>query len=71
MVIIIPYNNFTQQPLDKIQAFFGIDTESEIYAVIGNILSYLSDLPEVDRMKTTAPTRSPNNKSAPKLFRKW
>lgn len=50
MVIIIPYNNFTQQPLDKIQAFFGIDTESEIYAVIGNILSYLSDLPEVDRV---------------------
>ena len=51
MVIIIPYSNFTQQHLDKIQAFFGLDTESEIYAVIGNILSYLSDLPEVDRMK--------------------
>lgn len=51
MVIIIPYSNSTQQHLDKIQAFFGIDTESEIYAVIGNILSYLSDLPEVDRIK--------------------
>lgn len=47
----MPYNNFTQRQLNEIQAVFGIDTESEIYTVIGNILSHLSELPDVDRAK--------------------
>ncbi len=51
MVIAMSYNNLTQHHLDKIQAVFGIDAESEIYTVIGNILSYLSQLPEEDRTK--------------------
>lgn len=45
------HNQFTQRQLNEIQAVFGIDSESEIYAIIGNILSYLSELPDVDRTK--------------------
>lgn len=51
MVTSMPYNNFTQRQLNEIQAVFGIDTESEIYAVIGNILNHLSELPDADRGK--------------------
>lgn len=47
----MPYNTFTQRQLNEIQAVFGIDTESEIYAILGNILNYLSELPDVDRTK--------------------
>lgn len=51
MVITMSYNNFTQRQLNEIQAVFGIDAKSEIYAVIGNILNHLSELPDVDRAK--------------------
>lgn len=47
----MPYNNFTQRQLNEIQAVFGIDVESEIYVIIGNILSHLSELPDVGRTK--------------------
>ncbi len=51
MVIAMSHNDFYQCHLDKIQAVFGIDTESEIYTIIGNILSYLSQLPEEYKTK--------------------